>query len=148
MLFQLGTILIFALAGTVTATIITGLLLFQAGRDHFVTSLSFEESMSFASLISATDPVATLSVFSALNVEPGLYSIVYGESVLNDAVAIVLFRTFTAFITEVCVCVCVCDVLFVGRTVGLLKCVLTTARSVSVEPLSARAAETLTHHGC
>ena len=37
-------------------------------------------------LISATDPVATLSVFSTLDVPPLLYNIVFGESVLNDAV--------------------------------------------------------------
>ena len=37
-------------------------------------------------LISATDPVATLSVFSELSVPPLLYHIVFGESVLNDAV--------------------------------------------------------------
>lgn len=38
-------------------------------------------------LISATDPVATLSVFSQLDVPPLLYNIVFGESVLNDAVS-------------------------------------------------------------
>ncbi len=37
-------------------------------------------------LISATDPVATLSVFAELAVPPLLYNIVFGESVLNDAV--------------------------------------------------------------
>ena len=49
------------------------------------------------SLISATDPVATLSVFSELQVPPLLYNLVFGESVLNDATAIVLFRTLTEF---------------------------------------------------
>lgn len=39
-------------------------------------------------LISATDPVATLSVFSQLDVPPLLYNIVFGESVLNDAVSV------------------------------------------------------------
>ena len=48
-------------------------------------------------LISATDPVATLSVFSELQVPPLLYNLVFGESVLNDATAIVLFRTLTEF---------------------------------------------------
>jgi len=96
---QFGAILTFALAGTVSATIITGVALYQFGISGAVPLLSFEEAMAFASLISATDPVATLSVFSALNVEPHLYSIVYGEAVLNDAVAIVLYRTFTNFLT-------------------------------------------------
>lgn len=56
--------------------------------------------MAFASLLSATDPVATLAVFSSLKVHPTLYALVYGEAVINDAVAIVLYRTFTGFLTQ------------------------------------------------
>ena len=37
--------------------------------------------------------MATLSVFAAVDVPPLLFNLVFGESVLNDAVAIVLFRT-------------------------------------------------------
>lgn len=46
----------------------------------------------FAALISAVDPVATLSTYSALGVEPLLNIMVFGESTINDAVAIVLFN--------------------------------------------------------
>jgi len=46
----------------------------------------------YGSAISATDPVATLAIFSALRVNPTLYYLVFGESVVNDAVAIVLFE--------------------------------------------------------
>ena len=52
------------------------------------------EIFMFASLISAVDPVATLGAFSALGVEPKLNALVYGESILNDAVAIAAFRVF------------------------------------------------------
>ena len=45
----------------------------------------------------ATDTVATLAVFSHLDVPPLLHNLVFGESVLNDAVAIVLFRTLVEF---------------------------------------------------
>ena len=48
------------------------------------------ESFAFGSLISAVDPVATLAIFKALDVEPVLYMLVFGESILNDAVSIVL----------------------------------------------------------
>ena len=48
------------------------------------------ESFAFGSLISAVDPVATLAIFQAIDVEPILYMLVFGESVLNDAVSIVL----------------------------------------------------------
>ncbi len=76
---QLGSILMFALAGTITATLICGIALFEFGKAGWVPQMAFEEYMALASLVSATDPVATLSVFSALNVQPHLYSIVYGE---------------------------------------------------------------------
>ena len=46
----------------------------------------------FASLISAVDPVATLGVFGAMGVHPKLNAFVYGESILNDAVAIVAYK--------------------------------------------------------
>ena len=39
-----------------------------------------------------------LSVFQAIGVKPDLFSMVFGESVLNDAVAIVLSRTLVSFI--------------------------------------------------
>jgi solute carrier family 9 (sodium/hydrogen exchanger), member 8 len=45
-------------------------------------------------LISAVDPVAILAIFQAIDVDPTLYMLVFGESVLNDAIAIVLYRTF------------------------------------------------------
>lgn len=49
-------------------------------------------SFTFGSLISAVDPVATLAIFHALNVDPTLNMLVFGESVLNDAVSIVLTK--------------------------------------------------------
>lgn len=51
-------------------------------------------SLLFGALISAVDPVATLSIMGSpeLKTNKLLYSLVFGESVLNDAVAIVLFK--------------------------------------------------------
>ena len=44
--------------------------------------------------VCAVDPVATLSIMGSpeLNCDKLMYSLVFGESVLNDAVAIVLFK--------------------------------------------------------
>ena len=56
-----------------------------------------QEALAFGALISAVDPVSTLATFGHLHVKPELYALVYGESVINDAIAIVLYRTFTGF---------------------------------------------------
>ncbi len=42
-----------------------------------------------------------LSVFQRLNADQDLYALVFGESVLNDAVAITLYRTFLSFLVRV-----------------------------------------------
>ncbi len=52
------------------------------------------ESLVFGSLISSTDPVTVLSLLPA-NVDKRLYMCIFGESALNDAVAIILYRFFT-----------------------------------------------------
>ena len=52
--------------------------------------LRLTDALAFGALISAVDPVATLAIFSAMDVEPTLNMLVFGESILNDAVSIVL----------------------------------------------------------
>ena len=60
------------------------------------------ESLIFGSLISATDPVTVLAIFGKMGADRDLYSLVFGESVLNDAVAIVLYKTVSAFNPHTC----------------------------------------------
>jgi sodium/hydrogen exchanger-like protein 6/7 len=54
--------------------------------------MSVTDCMGLGAIISATDPVTILAVFQQLGVEPDLYAVIMGESMLNDAVAIVLYR--------------------------------------------------------
>lgn len=53
-------------------------------------SFTFLDTLFFGALISPTDPLTILAIFSDLQVDVNLYALVFGESVLNDAVAIVL----------------------------------------------------------
>ena len=59
--------------------------------ESLIFSLMFF-SFAFGSLISAVDPVATLAIFHALDVDPTLNMLVFGESILNDAVSIVMTK--------------------------------------------------------
>ncbi len=53
-------------------------------------------ALLFGSLISATDPVAVVAVFRDLGVSRRLLTLVEGESLLNDGVAIVLYNILLA----------------------------------------------------
>lgn len=52
-----------------------------------------KDSFAFGSLISATDPVAVLAIFKEMDADENLYSIVFGESIFNDAIGIVMYET-------------------------------------------------------
>ncbi|KAG9395668.1 Na+/H+ exchanger [Carpediemonas membranifera] len=91
------SIIVFAVFGTIISTFIVGVGLALLGHFGIITGVSFIDNMIYGALISAVDPVATLAIFNALHVSPMLHMMVFGESVLNDAVSIVLFRTFTNF---------------------------------------------------
>ena len=53
----------------------------------------------FSSIISAVDPVAVIAVFDDINVNVTLYIMVFGESLLNDGVAVVLYQVFEQLIS-------------------------------------------------
>jgi sodium/hydrogen exchanger 8 len=120
---NIGPTMFFAFVGTFLSTFVVGGLVYQAGQMGLCYPLGLLASLVFGSLISATDPVTVLAVFQALGVKVDLFSMVFGESVLNDAVAIVLSRTLLGFITTpmsgasvVAACVTFCKI-FVGSTV-------------------------------
>ncbi|KAK4157092.1 Endosomal/prevacuolar sodium/hydrogen exchanger [Chaetomidium leptoderma] len=91
---NIGTILTFAFAGTFISAVVIGALLWA------YTAISLEgldvtwiDAISVGATLSATDPVTILAIFNAFKVDPKLYTIIFGESILNDAVAIVIFES-------------------------------------------------------
>lgn len=95
---HIGTILVYAVIGAfITAMLVGAMLLIPFNNNWFSFKWTIFEDFSYGSLISATDPVSTLAIFGSLKVEPMLNMIIFGESVVNDAVSIVLFKTFTGF---------------------------------------------------
>lgn len=54
--------------------------------------VSLIECLIFGSTLSATDPVTILAIFNQYKVDPKLYTIIFGESLLNDAVSIVMYE--------------------------------------------------------
>ncbi|CAM0951948.1 unnamed protein product [Alopecurus aequalis] len=125
-----GAIITFAILGTFIASIVTGLLVYLGGLIYIIYRLPLVECMMFGALVSATDPVTVLSIFQVyaissythmckfsycylkrnddiffvglqeLGTDVNLYALVFGESVLNDAVAISLYRTMASMRTN------------------------------------------------
>jgi len=65
-----------------------------------VTPLSFSHGLLFGALVSATDPVAVIALFKKLGAPRRLIMLVEGESMLNDATAIVLFDVILVVIAN------------------------------------------------
>lgn len=90
---NIGTILTFAFAGTFLSAIVIGLILWIFNLVPGSLKLTLVDAISVGATLSATDPVTILAIFNTYKVDPKLYTIIFGESILNDAIAIVIFET-------------------------------------------------------
>ncbi|NWW15604.1 SL9A5 protein, partial [Falcunculus frontatus] len=91
---NIGAILTYAVVGTLWNSFATGTALWGLHRAGLMGGYPGVEAglmdfLLFGSLISAVDPVAVLAVFEEVHVNETLFIIVFGESLLNDAVTVV-----------------------------------------------------------
>uniref|UniRef100_A0AAF5CSE4 Sodium/hydrogen exchanger n=2 Tax=Strongyloides stercoralis TaxID=6248 RepID=A0AAF5CSE4_STRER len=93
---NIGSILTFVFIGTPVSTFAIGYIMSVFCYICRI-NISLQDLLFFGALLSATDPITVLSIFSELGVEPDIYALVFGESALNDAVAIVLANTIEKF---------------------------------------------------
>jgi solute carrier family 9 (sodium/hydrogen exchanger), member 8 len=91
-------ILLLAIVGTLIATFVTGWMLVWMGQRGWITQFTDAEAFLYGSLISAIDPVATLLVFKKCKAPSMLFNLVFGESVLNDAVGTFLLEMLPEWI--------------------------------------------------
>ncbi|KAI7808988.1 sodium/hydrogen exchanger 2 [Triplophysa rosa] len=91
-----GTVLWFAVVGTLWNSIGIGISLFAICQiEAFgVQDINLQENLLFASIISAVEPVAVLTVFEDISIHEQLYIVVFGECLFNDAVTVVLYNLF------------------------------------------------------
>ncbi|XP_053435220.1 sodium/hydrogen exchanger 7 isoform X1 [Nycticebus coucang] len=99
---NLGSILAYAFLGTAVSCFIIGNLMYGVVKlMKIVGQLSdkfyYTDCLFFGAIISATDPVTVLAIFNELHADVDLYALLFGESVLNDAVAIVLSSSIVAY---------------------------------------------------
>lgn len=88
-----GAILTLALGGTWMCIFLLAWIVHTATAVFGLSpSLSWMESIAFGAVLASTDPVCTLAVFSLVPVDPNLFYLVLGESILNDAVSLTVYK--------------------------------------------------------
>lgn len=85
--------LAYSFLGTFIAIAFTSCMFYACGALGWSYPFSMIDSWAFGSLISATDPVAVLAIFKQMDADENLYAIVFGESIFNDAISIVMYNT-------------------------------------------------------
>ncbi|XP_054711585.1 Na(+)/H(+) exchanger beta-like [Uloborus diversus] len=95
---NLVTILMFAVVGTVFNAMSVGASLWAVGLTGlYGVEMPLLDTLLFSSIACAVDPIAVLAVFEEIHVNEVLYILVFGESLLNDAVTVVLYHMFEGY---------------------------------------------------
>lgn len=84
------------LALAIGGTLLSFLLI--AAGSYYWLGLPVVVAFTFASLMSATDPISVISIFKSLGVPKSLVTIIEGESLFNDGIAVVLFQISSIYL--------------------------------------------------
>ena len=68
------------------------------GASYYLLDLPLAVAFTFAALMSATDPISVLSIFKSLGVSEKLSTVMEGESLFNDGIAVVLFKISSIYL--------------------------------------------------
>jgi NhaP-type Na+/H+ or K+/H+ antiporter len=95
-------IMFYAVLGTLVATGATAIVVHEGSKLLRCETIPYAEAFTFGALISSIDPIAVLSVLSNMGMtdQDTIYVVIFGESLLNDGVAIVLFETLVHFLDD------------------------------------------------
>uniref|UniRef100_A0A3Q0R581 Sodium/hydrogen exchanger n=1 Tax=Amphilophus citrinellus TaxID=61819 RepID=A0A3Q0R581_AMPCI len=99
---NLGSIITYAFLGTAISCFVIGNLMYGVVKlmqvvGQLMGKFYYTDCLFFGAIISATDPVTVLAIFNELHADGDLYALLFGESVMNDAVAIVLSSSIVAY---------------------------------------------------
>ena len=98
---NLGSIFIYAILGTlISIFVIAGSSIILSYFNLFTIKFTLGESLAFGALISSTDPVSVLATFKDFPVEPNFFQLIFGESIMNDAVSIVFYESSVKYKDE------------------------------------------------
>lgn len=87
-------IIALAFVGTLLSYITIGLF------SNYFLGLTVNVAFTFAALMSATDPVSVLSIFKSIGVNKKLATVIEGESLFNDGIAVVLFNISSIYLLQ------------------------------------------------
>ncbi|KAH9277806.1 Sodium/hydrogen exchanger 2 [Echinococcus granulosus] len=141
----LASIIIYAVLGTLLNFFIIAPIMYGLQRAGAMgpdlMEISLNNQFLFSAVIVAVDPVAVLAIFQETGVNLGLYYVVFGESLLNDAVTVVLYEIMCEFTTEASITPANIGLgvgsfftislggMLIGLWLGALSCILTRWKS-------------------
>jgi NhaP-type Na+/H+ or K+/H+ antiporter len=91
-----GTLL-FAVLGTFISTFVIASIVYSANQAGIINlGMTYAECVVLGSLLSTTDPTSSLAIMTHERVEPQAFYLIFGESVFNTQISIILYRVFAS----------------------------------------------------